>query len=454
MRVVQALGWYFPEAFGGTELYVAALAKRLQARGHHVSIAAPAPGTLAPRTYEHDGISVFRYPTTAEPTRAEVRGYDKVRGAEHFDRWLREAGADVVHFHTLVTGLGVLEVEAAAATSARVIATTHAASLGFICERGTMLHQGRELCDGRATPQRCAACAIQQRGVPAFVATALAQVPAAFAHAALRLPGRMSTVAGLRSLIARNAIMQRRLFDAVDAFVVLTQWAADVLVMNGAPVGKVVVNRLGVMHPGGPAPSPRSRHRGGPIVAGFIGRADPLKGLDDAIRAVTSLPPATPVALHAIVRAHTDEERGYLERCRQMAAADSRITFGTPVPPAEIPRCLEAFDLLLCPSRVVEGGPTVALEANAAGVPVVGSALPGLTEIVAPGVNGRLHAIGDWRELGGILRAVAADRAGTVDRWRARIVPPRTADDVTEDYLRLYARAAHAATPVAQVAAG
>ena len=80
----------------------------------------------------------------------------------------------------------------------------------------------------------------------------------------------------------------------------------------------------------------------------------------------------------------------------------------------------------------------MALEAQAAGVPVIGSAVPGLTEIVRDGVNGRLVPMGDWRALAAALRDVAKDPT-VVDRWRLALPSVRTMDDVTRDYLELYA---------------
>ena len=48
MKIAHALGWYFPDSLGGTEIYVAALSRELQARGHEVVIAAPDARRAAP----------------------------------------------------------------------------------------------------------------------------------------------------------------------------------------------------------------------------------------------------------------------------------------------------------------------------------------------------------------------------------------------------------------------
>jgi len=46
---------------------------------------------------------------------------------------------------------------------------------------------------------------------------------------------------------------------------------------------------------------------------------------------------------------------------------------------------------------------------------------------------------GDWRALADAIRSMVVDPAGTIDRWRRVLTPVRTLDDVTRDYLALYA---------------
>jgi glycosyltransferase involved in cell wall biosynthesis len=437
MRIVQAAGWYFPDSLGGTEIYAAALASRLRKRGHDVLVAAPEPGLLSPRRYQYENIPVYRYPTPVKPTRAEARSWVTARGALCFHRWLQRERPDVVHFHTFVTGLGVPEVEAARAAGARVIVTTHAASLAFLCERGTMMRCGDALCDGAVDPATCAACALQHRGIPMPVAAALSRVPLRAADHLHRLPGPLGTTLGYPSLIAKNRALQQRVFTAASSFVVLSDWAAGVLRANGAPADKVVVNRLGIRSQ---TPARRSRHAREPIVAAFIGRAEPIKGLDVAVHAVRRLDASVPIELQVIAPARSVEERAFVASCRATAAGDPRIRFVDALPPHDVAPRLAAVDVLLTPSRVVEGGPTIALEALAVGTPVIGSALPALAEIIRDGVNGRLHAPGDAAALAAILREVAADPS-QLDHWGRYPHRPRTMDEVADDYLELYGAA-------------
>jgi glycosyltransferase involved in cell wall biosynthesis len=436
VRIVQGTGWYFPDSIGGTEVYVAALARQFRECGHEVLIAVPEPAATAPRRYQHDGCEVFRYPIPAAPTRDEAQGDVAVRGVEHFHRWLGDVRADVVHLHTFVTGLGLPEVLAARAAGSRVIATTHSSSLGFICQRGTLMWRGESLCDGLVDATRCAECVLQQRGASALAGSMLARIPAAVSRATGELAGRLGTALGMADLIHRNMERQRAMLEAVDAFVILTERAAQIVRANGAPSGKVVVNRLGVRDDAsGSAASTATS----PVVRfGYVGRFEDVKGVLDLAEAMRRVPADVPLLLEFRGPAQTASDRELKATIERMLAADPRVTVGDRIPPEEMTGVLRTYDALVCPSRCLEGGPTVALEAMAAGVPVIAADSGGVAEVVEDGVNARLLPPGDVDRIAAALIEVATNPGGTIHRWRERLPVPRTMRDVARDYLRLY----------------
>jgi glycosyltransferase involved in cell wall biosynthesis len=440
MRILQAVGWYYPDSWGGTEIYVAALAGRLRAAGHEVAIAAPDASHVAERRYEHDGIPVYRYPIPASPTRAEAQGSTIVRGAERFHRWIDAFRPDVAHFHTFVTGLGLAEVDAARRAGARVIVTTHAATLGFICARGTMMRMGLELCDGLTEERKCHACMLQHRGMPSAAAQIIASTPSPLAEMMRRLPGRAGAVFSLPSFIRDQKARQQRLLASADRFVLLTDWAGKTVIANDAPAGKVMVNRLGIAtRLPAPKPGPDARPTRLPLRLAYLGRFEAIKGPHDFVRALTSLPPDLRFRAALIGPVFTTAEQTVVDELRELIGADPRITIGAPVPHAAVPRALADMDVLCCPSVVAEGGPTVAIEAHAVGTPVIGSRIGGLAELVTDGVNGRLVAPGDWRALAAVVQDIVRDPVGTVDQWRRSLPQVRTFDDVTRQYLSMYA---------------
>jgi glycosyltransferase involved in cell wall biosynthesis len=88
-----------------------------------------------------------------------------------------------------------------------------------------------------------------------------------------------------------------------------------------------------------------------------------------------------------------------------------------------IPRHMQAADVFCLPS-FAEGVPTVLMEAMASGLPVVGTYVGGVPELVEPGTSGLLVAPGRSDLLADALAGLAADpslRARLVDGGVARV---------------------------------
>jgi glycosyltransferase involved in cell wall biosynthesis len=419
-------------------VYVAAVARELTRAGLHVAVAAPSVGATHSWTYNHENVPVFRYPIPAAPTRSEARGEVAARGTEVFHRWLRTQQPDVVHFHTFVTGLDLIEIEQARAAGARVFVTSHSSALGYVCVRGTLARWGSQPCDGVLSPRRCAACALQHRGVPRPVAHAAAALPLTLARAVDRFEHPIGTALGLPSFIERRAQRQRQLFEQIDGFFALTDAARDILIANGAPAEKITVNRLGI-DTRSIEPRRTVKRSRPPITVGYLGRFDPIKGLPDLLRAVESLQPDLPFCLEIRGTGDSAEARALRRSCELAASRDPRISVGDAVPRDEVASVLASWDAVCCPGVSLEGGPTVAIEAFAVGTPVIGSRFGGLAEIVCHGVNGTLVSPGDWRGLAAAIQSIA-EHPSMLDEWRRNLPPVRTMGNVTADYLAAYRR--------------
>jgi glycosyltransferase involved in cell wall biosynthesis len=436
MKVVHALGWYFPESLGGTEIYVSAVTRCLRGAGVDTLVAAPRAGATGVDEYTHEGTPVFRYSTPVDPTRAEARGEQVVRGAELLHRWLERQRPDVVHFHTFVTGLDFEEVRAARMAGARVVVTTHASALGYLCLRGTLRRWGQEWCDGVIRSRTCAACVLHAHGVPRSIALAVSAIPPALARRLDGVEHAAGTALGLPAYIARREQRQHQLFDLIDRFFVLTERARATLLANGAPPERVVVNRLGIdasVLP--PRTKPRASHT--PLTVGFLGRFDPLKGVDDLLDAIALIPPSIPVRFDIRGIADQDASTAIVARARQLAAADGRVTLGGAVARAHVGAVLAGWDVLCCPGRSLEGGPTVALEAIAVGTPVIATNVGGVAEVLHDGRNCALVPPADAAALARAIEQVATNRE-VLPAWRSALPAVRTMDDVTHDYLRAY----------------
>ena len=76
----------------------------------------------------------------------------------------------------------------------------------------------------------------------------------------------------------------------------------------------------------------------------------------------------------------------------------------------DVPAQLRKMDLFVLPSTIAEGLPMVVLEAMAHGVPIVGSNVAGIADVVRDGVDGRLFAASDEKDLADVLDEFAQNR--------------------------------------------
>jgi len=141
----------------------------------------------------------------------------------------------------------------------------------------------------------------------------------------------------------------------------------------------------------------------GPII-GTLARLDPRKGIRFLLDAMPHLLPEYPEALLLVGGA--GEEKGALEwQARALGLAD-RVVFAGPVhEPRDFYRRL---DLFVLPS-LDEGFGLVLLEALATGLPVIGTRVGGVPEILTHGVNGWLVEPGDSAVLAAGIRTLWAD---------------------------------------------
>jgi glycosyltransferase involved in cell wall biosynthesis len=166
-------------------------------------------------------------------------------------------------------------------------------------------------------------------------------------------------------------------YDHISRFLCPSQFLADVMSTAG-----VYPDRMHVL-PNFVDEQPVQRTSFSRTVV-FAGRLSWEKGVDVLLDAVPLLPPD--VVVHI---AGTGPEEADLRRRAEPYGPD-RVVFHGRLPREGVQQLLASAGVAVIPSRWFENQPLSVLEAFAAGLPVVASALGGLTELVEAGVNGEL----------------------------------------------------------------
>lgn len=128
----------------------------------------------------------------------------------------------------------------------------------------------------------------------------------------------------------------------------------------------------------------------GPVLL-FVGRIQPLKGLDVAVKALHSLGrrDATLLVVGGASGAEGGAEVSRIEALVEALGLSAQVRFVAPQPHHILSTYYRAADVVWVPSRSESFG-LVALEAAACGVPVVASAVGGLLSLVDHGRTGFL----------------------------------------------------------------
>lgn len=325
------------------------------------------------------------------------------------------------------------------------------------------------------TPSFAAALGVKLSGRSGWIAEALAGIRPALVHAhfapdaltALPLARRWGVplLASLRGhditrtrramLLSgragrvRYALLQRRLMAQAERFLAVSDALARHAVERGYPAERTVTHYNGV------DPARFAPHEPQPGLILHVGRLVEKKGTDTLIEAFAAVRSSMPGATLTIIG--DGPKLAALKQEALRANVADAVRFLGHQPPARVAEWMSRAAVVAVPSRRAadgdsEGLPNVALEAAAAGAPVVATRHGGLPEAVVDGRTGILVDEDDVPALAdailGLLRdpqrAAAMGEAGR-ERMRTRFdaaVQMERLEDLYDD-----ARARHAASP-------
>ncbi len=403
MHVLQVSPHLPPRFLGGVEVYTQHLMRNLAARGHRVqgvavdAVATGAADGCAASTDRADDVEIHRLTVTMPASRPFHLLYDHPPTEAWFEQHLRASRPDVMHVQSGYL-LGAPALAAARRTGTPVVLTLH--DYWFACPRVTLLHPSGEICSGPERPAKCAWCLTADRRRYRLVDALLGGRPS---RAKDRSLAWRALIGGAVAPIDHRRARLADLLASARVVLAPTRFVAEQVAAIGYPAERVRASRCGI-----PAMPRRRQRAGASLRLSFIGQLAPHKGVHLLVAAVRALPdrPIT-LDIHGPLTPYPD----YVATLRGLAGDDARITFHGPYRREALPELFAASDAVVVPSVWHEVAALVIQEAQAAGVPVVASALGGSPELIADGADGLLVRPGRSRRARAPAGA-AARRAG------------------------------------------
>jgi len=377
LRILHATDSFLPNV-GGLELAIAALLRGQVRRGRVVAVAT-GPHPDAPGREDIDGGQIHRLPMAmarvpgayADPTHLFFPPIPDPRFARAFADLVRDFRPDVIHAHgwILYSVLG-----AAGRAGVPVVATSH--DHGQVCAAKVMLYHRRRVCSGPGLT-KCIACAYTHYGLKGIPLAAGLHQLGSRRHRDVAQWIAISSALAARGSAPRPA--DRTQMEVIPSFV-----DDDLLAL--ATDDRTAARPVFV-----PAAGPYL------FYAGVLGSFKGVDVLLDAHARLWAGGLKVPLVLAGFPRP-------------DFRAGDrAGVTVVTNVPHPEVVAGLRHAVVGVVPSLVPEGFGLVAVECLAAGTPCVVSALGGLLDVVADGVEGLRVPPGDAEALADAIRRLLQD---------------------------------------------
>jgi len=376
LRFLMITTHFSPYRTGGDAVLVEYLSKELVKGGHEVhALSNPDVSHLLgkkrlPEEERFDGIT--RHQFTSRMSRLSALGslslgVDSAKRAWVL-RLIEKIKPDVVHWHNTKGFIG----RPFPSEDAVNLYTPH--DYYLVCPRSNLLRPGMRLCE---KPEMCQLCLAMWRRPP--------QLWRAGRRRLIRLPGNF------RVLSPSEFVARRLSSEGIQVHSVLRNFVPDRGLVSGTPPSlRESLVYMGILEP----------HKGPQTLLDAFAASSESQGFNLEIVGDGSL-------------------RELLAARTRANGLSGRVRLHGYISEADLRKVLGRAAAIVLPSQWYENSPLVALEAMSMGIPVLGSNLGGLPEILKPEYGGAVFEGGDSRSIA-LSISKLWDQRGTLDERSAR----------------------------------
>ena len=297
-----------------------------------------------------------------------------VKEISGFNELLKKFKPDVVHVHSFGSRTTINHIEAIKNFGAKLIFTLHTPPCSCM---GNLLNASHEICKGDLIDARCTFFRLKAKGIPYLFSKLIS-----YQNGWPLSPNNknlLSRVLTSRKLTSKMHISWINLMNQADNIHVLSYWGKDMLLKQ-----KISSNKINLIRTAGPQKLSSKKRL--PMEDNFLklvfwGRCNPQKGIHIVIDALLNIKRDLPIKLDIFGPYWGEDD--YSKNLMKKINSDPRITNLGNFPQKDLLKRLQYYDLAVVPSIWMETGPLTVLEAFAAGLPVAGTNLGGIKELLS-----------------------------------------------------------------------
>ena len=383
-KIILCSNAYPPSFIGGAELIAHRQAQQLQKLGHEVVVFAGEPKDrrkrYAVRCDTYEGITTYRACLHQRDYSADY--YNFYHGEIHpaFSKLLDHFAPDIVHFHNLI-GLSVGLIQVARQRNIKTVLTFH--DYWGLCHRNTITRQDGSLCGQTLACEQCRPMFLGQRwkGVPA----------------------RM-----------RRDYIQH-LLRMADHYISPSRYLAEQYIRAGIDPSKMSIIPYGIDLERFAHLNLNNRENSKAVRFSFIGYLGAHKGVLTIIEALQHIDHTDKIKINLV---GDGELKNELKTKLKTANLETSVRLWGKVSHARITEVYKETDVLILPSIWPENHPVSINEAMAAGLPVIGSRIGGIPELIEDNKTGYLFEPGNAVDLAQKMTHFIMDRTKLIEFGR------------------------------------